>query len=441
MQAAPVQPMAVIPIDQLPWPSSEAVSLPPAYDDFVPANPYVTIGGEEAIDRWLPWVSVAVFFLAVVINAVVAVASVNRGTSITTPSGMTAAVVTGIAVLVAIVFSIAVPAASGGLLLLGVFIGSQIMNFPNQRMLYWRCVAAACAAVGIDYTLKNIGLDLDVARWFLSVAVGLGVLWLLLRLRLPQFAVAGGFAALLGFLIPLGLIFGLKAVFSNLASRSTPMAMTPLPAPVPGTSSMPTYSPVFTSPTSPMPGSTTSGFTPGIPPGFITQPQMPASPSFRRPTMPVMPNFPQPTMPQFQQPQFQQPQVQQPQFPNTPTVPRSLTSDPGPALQKVATAYQQYFKTHGNTYPRNPTELVNSGDLTSADLHPFPGWSLGSMGRLPSSNALPADLIVVYLFSPSGTEYAALFGDWHVEKISLAEWPGVRTKSNAARRSALQKSP
>ena len=207
----------------------DAYSMPPAYHEYADApSPYITIPGEEHIDRWVPWGAVALFALNLLIVFIASVSGLMKSGSGTNPNAMAVGVAIGL--IIGLGVAICAIAASSGLMVLGVYIGSQIMKFPNHRLLYWRCVAAVCTSAAISSLLHTIGLDISIIRWFLAISCGLGVLWVLLRLRLAPFAVAGGIGATLGLLLPLGCLFGSQTALASLARKGsalTPAMVTP----------------------------------------------------------------------------------------------------------------------------------------------------------------------------------------------------------------------
>jgi hypothetical protein len=211
---------------------STYIAPPPAHHEAVdPETPYVTIPNEDLIDRWVPWAGVGLFGLSLIVAVAMVVSGASSKTSFNKLPAGAAGIVMLIAVVLILVVGSIMTAASGALMLLGVWIGSQIMKFPNHRMLYWRCIAAAGAALGVNSLLSQAGLDITIVRGILAIAGGTGILWLLLRLRGPQFALSGGLAMLLGYLLPALAILGLQAALKSALPTPTATASSGLTAP------------------------------------------------------------------------------------------------------------------------------------------------------------------------------------------------------------------
>jgi hypothetical protein len=505
---------------------------PPAYQEVTaPDTPYITIPNEDLIDQWVPWAGVGLFAISLLISAGVAVSVINsRASSGKMPSGG-AAIATVIATAFILVGGAIAASASGALMLLGVWVGSQIMKFPNHRLLYWRCIAAAAATLGINSLLTKAGLEITAIRWIFAIAGGTGALWLLLRLRGPQFALAGGLAMGLGFLIPALMLVGLQsALKSILPSTKTTSAFAAPPPITRGSRFSSSMPPLNTDPRIGLRETSAAhlkqinqalrmyaqdhqnagpvsldnlvseeslpadqliapngltyrfvGYAPQAPSNAVVAyeqgdrsllggvnilfkdgsiqffPGNSADPLINAPLINALPGYATnnpPTGPDARTPQMQPSgrqisgsqapgsQVPQPPhvatpFPNAgpgrqlPPLVRTdvMQVDATALLQQLANGYQSCFSSHNSTYPRSARDLVSAGVMKLEDVQTGRQQILRSTQNLPRRPDLPADLFVAYVLDVNAKTATVLFGDWHVESITLADFPAAQAKS------------
>jgi hypothetical protein len=113
------------------------------------ADPYVSIPGDKLIDTLVPWVPIGVALIFCIMSLVHAASSAGGGESGETSIALTKAssMVIGMA--------LALAGMSAPLFLLGVFLASRIMKFQNRRLLYFKCLAAACTPVAVSFLLNG----------------------------------------------------------------------------------------------------------------------------------------------------------------------------------------------------------------------------------------------------------------------------------------------
>ena len=98
-------------------------------------------------------------------------------------------------------------------------------------------------------------------------------------------------------------------------------------------------------------------------------------------------------------------------------------------MKRVGAALQAYSAMHAGQYPRTLTHLQTAGLLGASDAKPIGGtggWLYSSHGLMAP---LPAEMVIVHDGAGADLKRTCLFGDGHVESVSLADWPEVNRAS------------
>ena len=205
-----------------------------------PVNPFVTLPGEEAIDKYLPWVPVGIFLAMLGVGIYRGIAAINdEATAAKLPNELLMQVIAKFLGFMAGV-TVAMIGVLAPLCLLGVFIASKIMKFTNPHGLYLKCLAVMCTPASLAYACNgfDINREMTAVSWWVSVPAMVGVLWLLMRLRALPFAVTASFAALLSVGLPMMLFFAIVPHRPGTTPRplagpvnSSPRSAAPRPSP------------------------------------------------------------------------------------------------------------------------------------------------------------------------------------------------------------------
>jgi DNA-directed RNA polymerase subunit RPC12/RpoP len=370
-----------------------------------PAPTYVNVPNEELIDTWAPWTGVWFLVLACAIASLRGFAAASAMVKSAGWGPPQIGYVFGVVAGGLFVTAIFVPAILSGLFVLGAFLGSRIMGFDNPRLLYWRCLSMACfySAVSLIFRGCQFAEPAAPVVTLLAMALSLGFLWLLLRLRPIPFSVSGGMVALLGFVLPHLLLMALQSLTASLAAmapRNNAVAVAPQMQ-VQQMQPMPQFPQVQTmQPINPNP--------------FMTQ--MPVPHPMHGPTFvsPPTPRFPQGVVP----------------------APATPSPDITARLKRIGDAEQAYGQANAGQHPATLQQLVAGGFLDASDTRPGPGQALVGTGQMPTMNAIPSDVIVIYMIDLQTQTYTALFGDWHVQSYSQTDWRAVRKQSALSKQNA-----
>lgn len=193
---------------------------------------YLSIPGEDAIDRWVPLASICVVIVLLFMPMFILVREM-----VTLPSDMkinwhgvgelVGLWARGAGLTAAFVFGLL-----AGMVALAVHVGSVILKFDKPANLYRRSASVICAPTLVPMTVITIkyfspafeppSMALIVA---LCVAVLFVTLWLMFRLRLAQYAVSAGFTLLfvgIGSALFFMLVVDLTSGHSIFAPRLSP---------------------------------------------------------------------------------------------------------------------------------------------------------------------------------------------------------------------------
>lgn len=351
------------------------------------ADAYVGISHEAAVDRFLPFAIVGLFLLVLI---VLAARGVSQAVTTGRDYGASAELVSQ-AVGRAIGFSIGLAAGIAGiatpLCLLGVFVASKVMRFPNRPRLYWRCLAVMCAPTALAGTfglLFGIAPGDAAVPWFFGVPVLIVTLWFMLRLRPGPFAATTGFVLLFAVGLPLAIYLAVLTVAGSAGSNATVATAAPVQVPAPANSRPPV----------PPPGSRERKYSPAKP-GEADDPELDESR-------------------------------------------RKLTGQEKYAMQavearmrKVGQAIADYAARHQGKYPNSLGDLANAGLINMNERgESFDRYTYAASSYMKYPG--PERMIVLERQYAGYPRRTVLFGDGRVESIEPARWVQVKEASSDA---------
>lgn len=417
--AAPA--MALQPGFAVPAPNFAIPTAQPVTPDYFVERPdaYVRWDGDHQVDRWVPFVVLVGFVLALLspIGIVAyAIAQTPPGTPI--PWDKLSFLLGQYLKLLAILVPgmVGVPTL---LLMLGVYVSSRVMKFALPDRFFLRCLTVICAPVLIQALIMGFRIaqgDLEMAPglwWVVSMTLWLGVLWLMFRLRPAPFSVTLGLAFIFCIGIPIALVLvlalavgigvGVMGAQKAVAARAGVRPPMFSSAPAPPTYRVPNL---------------VNGLPVPTPPSSLT-----SSPAQTRPA-----------------PTFQRPPVVTPPTPRPARDPVAERTQVEASLKKIGDALRTYADGHAGQFPRRLDELQSAGLLEAGDLRSPRGspYILDWNPRLKSP-APPEYVLVHELGLGADGKRSALFGDLHIEAVESSRWGDVMRDSSKARVELMRK--
>jgi hypothetical protein len=354
---------------------------------------YVTLANEAVLDRFLPFLMVGLFVAFVVALACQGVARTLEVGQEVHASDEAVSRGVGYVIGFAIGYVAGVAAIAAPLCLLGVYVASRVMKFPNRARLYWRCLAAVCGPTALTgFVALALGATTqaaEVVSWVLLVPLLFVVLWLLLRLRPAPFAVTAGFVLLFAVLLPTAFyyaVFGFPQMGAN--ANATTAARTTPPPPQP---SAPAVLP---------PGSRERKYSIAKPGEEVVN----AETERRRPLT-----------------------IQE----------KSKLQRAEAQMRRIAAAIPDYATGHKGMYPDSLAQLVNAGLLTAEEVREDGSHHYLYAGTGYMKYPAPAKLIIVERDGADYPRHTVVFGDGRVESIEPVRWEKVREESWEAHRALM----